>query len=400
MITVKQAITTILHSAENFGEEEVLLHKSVGRILKEDICADRDFPPFHRVSMDGIALQHQTFLTGKKTYQIEGIQAAGAEQIALSNPNNCVEAMTGAVLPKNTDVVVPYELISIENGCASLNIDAVNYFQNIHKKGKDRKKGALLVKKNTVISAAEIGILATVGKAEVMVAKPPKIAIISTGDELVEVHENPKEHQIRKSNVHTLWAVLQDLNIKNADTFHFNDDKTILLEKIEAILQNYDVLLFSGAVSKGKFDFLPEVLDQLEVKKQFHKVQQRPGKPFWFGKKENKTVFAFPGNPVSTFVSFLKYFIPWYKKSMGLPFENMAYAILAETVTFKPNLSYFLQVKLENKQGKIYAIPVYGNGSGDLANLAEADAFIELPSEKAEFLKGEVYPILRYRKHI
>ena len=233
--------------------------------------------------------------------------------------------------------------VVIENGIASVTVDVINEHQNIHPKGKDKARGAILIKKYTVISPAEIGVIATVGKSTIKVAKQPKVMIISTGDELVDVHETPLDYQIRKSNVYTLVSLLNELNIPS-ETAHITDSKTILKEKIAGYLQEYDVLLFSGAVSKGKFDFLPEVLAELGVNKLFHKVAQRPGKPFWFGREtplsiseqhvyqgqnNNKTiVFAFPGNPVSTFVNCLVYFYPWYYESACIKINEKT-AILA-----------------------------------------------------------------------
>jgi molybdopterin molybdotransferase len=396
MITTQQALQIILENTTDFGTEEIPFLNSLGRILKEDIVADRDFPPFNRVSMDGIAVQYNIFEKGTRKFSVENIQAAGAEQLEMKDNEGCLEVMTGAVLPNNTDSVIPYEQVSIENGIAAINIDEIKFQQNVHRKGKDRKEGDVLIQKNTVISAAEIGVLATVGKAKVSVAKLPKVMIVSTGDELVEVAEKPLPHQIRKSNVYTLVALLKRLNIK-AETTHIIDEKLLLKQKINSFLQEFDVLIFSGAVSKGKFDYLPEVLDELGVEKLFHKVKQRPGKPFWFGVKENVSVFAFPGNPVSTFVGCLKYFYPWYQKSVGMRFENLQKAILAEDFFFKPELTYFLQVKLTNIDGKQMATPEMGNGSGDLANLADADAFLELPDDRNEFKKGEVFPVINYR---
>ena len=396
MTSSAKALEIILDLSEDFGVEEVDFIHSLGRILKEDIVADRDFPPFDRVSMDGIALSSEPFNNGQRSFKIEGIQAAGSQQISLNNSKNCIEAMTGAVLPKNTDVVIQYELLEIREGMAIVNAEIVREFQNIHKKGLDRKQGDVLIEKDTIISAAEIGVLATVGKSKVTVAKLPKVMIISTGNELVEVDQIPKEYQIRRSNVYTLVSLLKGLNI-NAETSHIQDDKESLKIKIESYLREYDVLLFSGAVSKGKFDFIPEVLDELGVDKLFHRVAQRPGKPFWFGKKQNKTVFAFPGNPVSTFVSCMKYFYPWYHKSLGVNFINNKFAVLSKDFLFKPDLTYFLQVKLENKNGTCFATPIKGKGSGDLANLIDADAFLELPADLANFTKGEIFPYLKYR---
>ena len=396
MITSQQALQIILDNTVDFGTEEIPFLNSLGRVLKEDITADRDFPPFNRVSMDGIAVQCNIFEKGARKFSVENIQAAGAEQLEMKNAESCLEVMTGAVLPNNTDSVIPYEQISIENSIARVNLDEIKFQQNVHLKGKDRKEGDVLMQKNTVISAAEIGVLATVGKTKVNVAKLPKVMIVSTGDELVEVADKPLPHQIRKSNVYTLVALLERLNIK-AETTHIIDEKPLLKQKINSFLQEFDVLIFSGAVSKGKFDYLPEVLDELGVEKLFHKVKQRPGKPFWFGVKENVSVFAFPGNPVSTFVGCLKYFYPWYQKSVGIPFENTQKAILAEDFFFKPELTYFLQVKLTNIDGKLMATPEMGNGSGDLTNLADADAFLELPDDRNEFKKGEVFPVINYR---
>ena len=396
MISVEEAKNIILNATQNFGVEEIPFIKSVGRILKEDIVADRDFPPFNRVSMDGIAIDFNVFQNGQRAFKIEAIQPAGSPQITLQNKENCLEVMTGAVLPNNTNVVIRYEDVVIKNGVASIQVNEVKELQNIHQKGKDRKSGDVLINKNKVISAAEIGVLATVGKSNIKVAKLPKVMIISTGDELVKVTANPLPHQIRRSNVFTLVSLLERLNI-SLETDHITDDKPILKQKIASYLQQFDVLLFSGAVSKGKFDFLPEVFTELGVEKLFHKVTQRPGKPFWFGQTENCKIFAFPGNPNSTFVNCLVYFYPWYYKSVGVEVQEET-AILKEDVTFKPNLTYFLQVQLSDKFGHLLATPIQGNGSGDLASLVNADAFIQLPkTEKSLFKQGENFPIIRYR---
>ena len=396
MISVEEAKNIILNATQNFGVEEIPFKKSVGRILKEDIVADRDFPPFNRVSMDGIAIDFNVFQNGQRAFKIEAIQPAGSPQITLQNKENCLEVMTGAVLPNNTNVVIRYEDVVIKNGVASIQVNEVKELQNIHQKGKDRKSGDVLINKNKIISAAEIGVLATVGKSTIKVAKLPKVMIISTGDELVKVTANPLPHQIRRSNVFTLVSLLERLNI-SSETEHITDDKPILKQKIVNYLKQFDVLLFSGAVSKGKFDFLPEVFTELGVEKLFHKVTQRPGKPFWFGQTENCKIFAFPGNPNSTFVNCLAYFYPWYYKSVGVEVQEET-AILKEDVTFKPNLTYFLQVQLSDKFGHLLATPIQGNGSGDLASLVNADAFIQLPkTEKSLFKQGENFPIIRYR---
>lgn len=374
------------------------LGESLGHVLREDLVADRDFPPFDRVTMDGIALVYNSFATGKRDFKVEGIQAAGDPQKALKSESACLEVMTGAILPKGTDTVIRYEDLNLTNETASVVLSSLSKGQNIHRKGHDRKEGDLIVKKGAVISPAEIGVAATIGKNELWVANLPKVAIVSTGDELVDVKETPLPHQIRKSNIYTIQALLQSRGLLSV-CFHLDDDKNAIEIALEAAIEKFDVLILSGGVSKGKFDFIPDALEKLGFEKHFHKVSQRPGKPFWFGThKKGMRVFALPGNPVSSFMCACKYFLPWLNKSLGLDPEGAIFAELAEDFKFMPKLTYFLQVRTSYSQsGKLTAYPEEGHGSGDLANLTLADAFLELPAEKEVFNKGEVYPLIPFR---
>ncbi len=396
MISSSQALAYILDNSIDFGTEEVAMLESHHRVLKETIVADRDFPPFDRVSMDGIAIDFQAFKKGTTSFPIEAIQGAGQAAKSLTNSSGCIEVMTGSILPNNCDTVIRYEDLHIENQVASLTVNELSQGQNVHPQGSDRQKGEMLIRKNSRISAAEIGVLSTVGKTTVTVAKQPSVMIISTGDELVDIDQTPETHQIRRSNAYTLIALLNSLGLR-AKSDHIDDNYEQLKERISQYLDAYDVLLFSGAVSKGKFDYLPKVLDELGVEKKFHKVAQRPGKPFWFGIKNTTCIFAFPGNPVSTFIGCLKYFFPWYRKSLELPYEVHGKAILGGDLTFKPALTYFLQVKLDVNGGLKIAKPISGNGSGDLANLVEVDGFLELPADKDIFISGETYPLIQFR---
>lgn len=398
MISIEKATEIVLANTLDLPIETVNLAEAIGQQLREDLVADRDFPPFDRVSMDGIAIQFSDFENGQRDFEIIDIQAAGSPQKNCVQNGVCMEVMTGAILPKGLDSVIRYEDVLIENSVAKITIDVIRKGQNIHKKGTDRKAKDLLVKGGKVISAAEIGVAATVGKATLKVSQLPKIAIISTGDELVNVAEKPELHQIRTSNILTLQALLKQHGI-TASLHHINDNEAQTTAKLEQLLNENEVLLLSGGVSKGKYDFVPKALENLKVEKLFHKVKQRPGKPFWFGKTANhKIVFAFPGNPVSTFMCANRYFLPWLRLSMNLsPFENR-FAILVDNFSFKPNLQYFLQVKISyTENGQILAKPIIGKGSGDLANLVEADGFLELPAEKTDFKKGEVYRLIGYR---
>lgn len=395
MVSVEEALQLVLNSTHDMGVEKISFLESANRVLREPIHADRDFPPFNRVSMDGIAINHRFFAQGIRDFHIEAIQAAGAPKKMMKEASHCMEVMTGAILPANTDTVIRYEDVSIRNGKATVALDTLELGKNIHSKGKDTLQGEALIEEHTLISAAEMGVFASVGKTQVEVARIPKIMIVSTGDELVEVHETPETHQIRRSNVFTLVSLLGRLGLPS-ETDHINDRKPTLKQKIKAYLQEFDVLLFSGAVSKGKFDFLPQIFDELGVEKCFHRVSQRPGKPFFFGKTTQCTIFGFPGNPISTYVNCLVYFYPWFAKVTGFDLEKET-AILGEDVCFRPPLTYFLQVRMENKKGRQIAFPVKGNGSGDLVSLVNADGFIQLPKEKTKFKKGEPYLLHKYR---
>lgn len=398
MITVEQAVAIIQQTTKDFGIEEVPLDAAVGRVLRENLYADRDFPPFHRVTMDGIAIQHAAFQSGRREFPVEGVGAAGDVQQQLQSPEHCLEVMTGAMLPLGADTVIRYEDLEIADGQARVMLETLGWGHNVHKKGEDRPKGSLVVPAGLRLSPAEIGVAATVGKAMLKVSRQPKTVIISTGDELVEVTETPLPHQIRRSNEHRLKATLAKYGIP-ADTRHLRDDLGEVLRELKTLIAEYEVLILSGGVSEGKFDYLPRALDQMGVVKLFHKIKQRPGKPLWFGKAPNGAlVFALPGNPVSSFMCTQRYFLPWLEQSLGLPPVVFPNAVLAREVTFKPDLTYFLQVKVQyDDQGRILAHPAEGHGSGDLANLVEADAFLQLPQGRDVFMKGEVFPLIVYR---
>ncbi|MDX1629357.1 MAG: molybdopterin molybdotransferase MoeA [Fulvivirga sp.] len=400
MIAVEEAEKHVFGHLMRCKAKEVAVDDALGCILHEDIVADRDLPPFNRVMMDGIAIDHHAWQQGVRKFKVEGMQTAGAPQMVLKNhTDSCLEVMTGAVMPQNTDVVVRYEDVEfIEKDLVKLKIDEVLPFQNIHLQGTDRKRRDVLIKAGKIISPAEIAIMATVGKSAVKVVSHPEVALVSTGDELVNIEETPHPYQVRKSNIHALKASLREMGFPTK-SYHFTDEHRAVEEGLKSVFKNHDVVVLSGGVSKGKKDYVPEVLELLGVKKLFHRVKQRPGKPFWFGirAEDDKTVFALPGNPVSTFMCFYKYVKPWLHQSAGL-IPKKERAVLAEDFDFAADLTYFLQVKVSvNDKGVLQAIPVKGQGSGDLANLLEADAFLELPPDRQHFKHGETFSLLYYR---
>lgn len=396
MTTVQQAEHIIQNQVRDYGTEQLPFAQAIGRVLAEDILADRDMPPFNRVTVDGIAISYKDFEAGIRDFHIHGTQAAGDVPLEISQTNHCIEIMTGAVLPDSADTVIRYEDILITGTSAEITIDHIKRGDNIHFMGKDKRQGDVVAAAGQVITPAIISILASVGKTQVLVKKMPRTMIISSGDELVGVDETPAPYQIRRSNSYTVQAALLQQILK-ADVVHIPDDPEITRNEISTCLQLYDVILLSGGISMGKFDYIPQALEQAGVAKLFHKVQQRPGKPFWFGANDDGVlVFAFPGNPVATFMCLYRYFMPWLTASMSLK-EQPVYAVLAEDFIFEPSLQYFLQVKLRfNEDARLIAVPLAGNGSGDFANLADTDAFMELPLERNEFKAGEVFRLWRF----
>jgi molybdopterin molybdotransferase len=394
MITVEQAEQLILENTRDFGAEIVLFDEALGRVLAETIKADRDLPAFNRVTMDGIAINYQSIESGITTFNITATQAAGDNPVNISEPNECIEIMTGAALPESVDTVIRYEDVEIKDGKATLLITEIKKGQNLHLKGADKKQGEIILTPGQLITPAIISLVASVGETELRVKRLPRVVILSSGDELVDVNATPSPYQIRRSNSYMLQAVVAKQGIK-AVVRHIPDDAEIIKQQLALCLQNFDVVLLSGGISMGKFDYIAQALTDLQVHQVFHKVQQRPGKPFWFGKHDNGVVvFAFPGNPVATFLGVQRYFVPWLNTSLGLAPKKPVYAVLAGDVSFEPQLTYFLQVKLNfTEQGQLLATPVAGNGSGDFANLADTDGFMQLPSDKSEFKKGEAYQV-------
>lgn len=399
MIEVSEATKIIENCVLNLPKTQVPLEKGLGRILREELVADADFPPFNRVMMDGIAIKFEDYERGVVCFNIKGIQAAGDPQMTLESNGNCLEVMTGAVAPLGSDVVVPYEDIHIDttNHTATIQVDEIKSGKNIHLRGTDKRKGDTLASEGTLIGTPEIAVAASIGLSKLWVTKNPSVAIISTGNELVEINETPLPHQIRRSNVYAIAAEIKQFGI-NSDLFHFSDEKEVLNRELKKVLQSHDLILLSGGVSKGKFDFIPEVLEALGVTKKFHRIAQKPGKPLWFGANENKVVFAFPGNPVSTFLCYHKYLVPWLKKSLGYHRIPKLRAMLGEDFKVKSILTYFLQVSTAvDERGSLVAYPKIGKGSGDHANLLSSNAFLELPPNTFEFKKGEVYDLIPFR---
>jgi molybdopterin molybdotransferase len=308
----------------------------------------------------------------------------------------CIEIMTGSVLPEGADCVIPYEETSREGEwmVADPPADAAVAGRHIHRRGSDHRSGEVIVRSGVRLTGREIAVAASCGHPAVTVTHSPKIAVISTGDELVEVDALVAAHQIRRSNDHAIRAALINAGYPRADRFHMRDVRHEIEHMLWHILAEYDIVLITGGVSKGKFDFLPSELGRQGVKKIFHGVAQRPGKPFWFGLSGRLTpVFALPGNPVSAYTCLHRYVLPALDHASGLTPRPQLMAALAAPVEFKPKLACLLPVRLSSgPRAELLATPGPVNSSGDFAGLLETDGFVELPAGQDEFPAGYVAP--------
>ncbi len=396
MVSVAEA--TRLIQEQNFRPalQRIKIEEAEGRVLGEEVRADRDFPPFDRVAMDGIAVCYQAIEEGWEGFKVEGLQPAGQPRLTLKNDKNCIEVMTGAMLPIGCDTVIRYEDVTVINEMAKLKTKAITRGQCIHPRAQDAKRGDVILSPGIRISPGEVALLASVGRLQTDVYGYPSVALVSTGDELVDIHDSPKPHQIRRSNTHALSSALHRLACPS-QLFHVTDDRNALERDLGKIFSKFEVVILTGGVSKGKFDNVPATLKSLGVEMLFHEVSQRPGKPMLFGITKKQAVFGLPGNPVSSFLCFYRYVRPWLMKGLGqAPPEETA--IIDGPLDLKNSeLTHFVQVKVRSENGRRMARPIPGGGSGDFANLRDVDGFVEIPQGKLVANAGEVFPYLQFR---
>lgn len=393
MLTVPEAAAAILRHATPRPVEDVRLAEAAGRVLREELRADRDLPPFDRVTMDGIALDHRAFADGRRTFRIEGIQPAGAPAVELRESGACLEVMTGAVLPRSADTVVPYEELDRTDTEATVRPEArVAAGQFIHRAGSDRRRGDLLLPAGRVLRSPQIAIAASIGRDRLRVSAPPRVRVVSVGDELVEVGEPLQPYQIRPSNAYGLRAALHGAGIPDVRLALLPDRPEEMERILAAALAECDMILLSGGVSKGRYDYVPRTLARLGVQEVFHRVQQKPGQPLWFGVRDGRQpVFALPGNPVSTTICFHRFVVPYLWACAGAEPPVPLAVELGDEVRLASPLTHFLPVRVEPRTGRLAVarLQTY-HGSGDYAALGESHGFVELPPESGHYAEGTV----------
>jgi molybdopterin molybdotransferase len=397
LLTPAEADAAIAAALAPVPQEMARLQACAGRTLRADLVAERDAPPFDRVAMDGIA-----FRLGpgeRRRFRIAGVQPAGSPALELESADDCLEVMTGAVLPRGCDTVVPVEDLQVTDGYAQLRDDcAPSAWRNVHRRGSDARAGDVLLRAGARLGAPELAVAASAGLAELPVSRRPRIAVISTGDELVEPGAPILGHQVRRSNSYGLAASLTIAGFPPATDLQLPDRRETLRAALGEALDGHDVLVLSGGVSAGRFDYVPGALESLAVRARFHGIAQRPGRPMWFGTgARGQAVFALPGNPVSVLVCLARYVIPALQRLVGAPECPPRRAVLSREYRFEKPLTCFLPVRLGyDQQGRTIAEPRPTHGSGDFIALAGTDGFVELPPGPATHAAGLVVPLHRW----
>ena len=380
MISFHGALELLLENSPLMAVERCCLEEAGGRVLRENVVADRAFPAFDRVMMDGYALRFADWQAGQRSFRVTGSAPAGRAAVALSGEiGTCVEVMTGAPYPPGADCIVPVEEVigndpAAVKFCESASPVAGRF---IHRAGSDAAEGQVLLTTGRLLGSREIGVAASCGAAWLDVSRVPSIAVAATGDELVGVDEVPAPHQIRQSNAHSLAAALKRAGYPPRHVGVMNDEVSAARPAMEQLLAAHDWLVLTGAVSKGARDFVPALLAELGCRKIFHGVAQRPGKPAgcWIG-PAGQVVMALPGNPVSALTGLHTFVLPALAVASGLPRPSPRRVVMEDRTTRLPEFTRHLPVTLL-ADGR--AEPAATGNSGDFIGLLNSDGFITLP---------------------
>jgi len=389
MISFQEARTKILETVKIPETEIIRLEESQGRVLAEDIQADRDYPPFNRSAMDGFALRNEDLHeSGLNKFIIAGEVYAGDTFTKVINKGECIRIMTGAPVPEGADTVIMVEDVQEENGQIIVELKKKpERWINISRKGEDLIQGDTYIREGVLIDHMVSGAAAVTGKSHLSVYKQPTVAIISTGDEVLPVDQPVEFFQIRNSNAYNLNGLLSYLSIVPLFNELVKDNRKQIEDTLRKVI-DCDVVIISGGVSMGEADFVPEILENLGVKNIFHRTAIKPGKPVWFGiKSDNGVVFGLPGNPLSSQVGYKLFTEPWIMKSMGMIIPNPFRVTFNNERIKQGNFDHFFpsylnpDMTLDLKQF---------NGSGDITSTVSTDGIAHHPAEKKKIQPGDI----------
>ncbi|MBI3786793.1 MAG: molybdopterin molybdotransferase MoeA [Ignavibacteriales bacterium] len=403
MISFDEAKRVVLEYVPNLPAESIALFEAHQRVLAKDIVANEDIPPFNNASMDGYALYSDDTVGATATQNVSltmaGEVAAGEVYPDVLRKQNAIRVMTGAPIPQGADAVLEQELVATQNGYVKITMHVAEG-RNIRRKGEDMRKSDIALRKGTVLTSASVGVLASLGITSVHVSRKPGVALLTTGNEIVDVEEKITSGKIRNSNAYTLQGLIKECGCEAIQLGHANDSEEELERKMKEGLAQ-DVLVTSGGVSVGKYDFVLKTLEKLGVEIKFWKVNIKPGMPIAFGvysasSRAPVLVFALPGNPVSTMVTFLQFVRPVLHKMMGVDLSQKSLklrAALEHDIQKHDGKRHFMRGIVRNENGNLIVKTTGSQSSGVLTSLASANCFILLPEERKEFKAGSIVDI-------
>lgn len=390
MISVEQAKDLIAENIKPLSSLLLPLSESVGMILSENVISLVDLPLFNQSAMDGYAIRFSDY-SRKIRINIVGEVAAGATFTRKLKSGEALRIYTGAMVPEGADTVVMQEKVKVSD--TELHIDDGNlkHGSNVRKKGEQIKKRNIALTKGNTITAGAIGYMAAMGVTHVKAISKPKVAVITTGSELIKPGNKLKKGQIFESNSYALEAALQSVRIEKVDTFSVADNEVKIYNILKSSIGSYDLVLLTGGISVGDYDFVGKTLKKLGVKNIFFKIKQKPGKPLFFGKSRKTAVFALPGNPAAVLSCFYEYVFPALQIMQGRKniFLKKVQLPLSKNYPKKKGLSFFLKGKISGDT----VVPLEGQESFVLSSFATADCLIFLPEESENIKDGELVEV-------
>jgi molybdopterin molybdotransferase len=383
MVSVSEAIKFISEHIMPLHPVALPLHEAAGLTLAEDILSPYNIPAYPQSSMDGYAF---AFEEGRSTYELEGEMAAGSRQQFTLMPGKAIRIFTGAAVPNGADTVLVQEKARVENGLLHLPDTPLKKGDNVRPIGSEIQRGAHALSKGDRLQPASIGFLAGMGIATVKVFPRPKVSIFVTGNELQALGQPLGYGQVYDSNSYTLRACLEQCHINHIALFQSGDDPAQLQALLTKALQDSDLVLMTGGVSVGEYDFTMQAFEGCGVMPVFHKIRQKPGKPILFGMKENKAVFGLPGNPASVLTCFYEYVLPAIGKMMHQPLSvTSKKAVLSHDHQKPAGLTHFLKAVHDGEKVGLQK----GQESYKLSSFAAANCLAVFPETETQFTQGQ-----------
>ncbi|QSW88175.1 molybdopterin molybdotransferase MoeA [Flavobacterium endoglycinae] len=387
MIEVSKAIEIVEANSIKMPVQKISVKKALGYVLAEKILSPIDMPPFRQSAMDGYAFTHSI----RHQYDIVGTSQAGDHSNIKLKPTEAIRIYTGAFVPDDADTVVMQENV-MANEDSILIATMPEKLANVRPKGEQIAKDDVVFEANTLITPAAIGFLACLGITEIEVYKKPKVAILVTGNELVAPGKKLKKGKIFESNSIMLQAGLKTAGIEKTKVYRVKDNLKSTKKALKEILKKYDIILISGGISVGDYDFVKEALLQNDVKELFYKVNQKPGKPMFFGSKKETLIFALPGNPASSLTNFYIYVLPAVKSRMGLSEIHKTKVIRKLTSDVKNTIGKTLFLKAKYDETNVTVLD--GQSSAMLNTFAVANSLLIVPENIENYVKGQSVTLL------